>query len=92
MPYIFCSECGSRMDHDHHPECSKQTVEQKAEQSLRYYGRWKELNNQINSFYKKYNKEVSFWQGKYLTVKTENNALMKKIVKLKKKDKGGETN
>lgn len=83
-----CEECGAY--HGHSPSCSQATREELLKAYLWTQEQWRKEKEEREYWIKRAtkesyrqkreaDKEVVFWQGKYLMVKTENNALRKKI-------------
>ncbi len=74
----------------HHYTCEDATIEQVRESAVLYHKAWlgietphreevKALREVIQEWRRKRDAEVTFWQGKFSIVKTENNALRKKL-------------
>ena len=85
-----CIECGAY--HGHSPSCSLMSEEYAKSELKRYHEAWQNIeieHRKTNAFYNKIaqdkinriKEERDKWKGKYFDVKTENNALRKRIPK-----------
>lgn len=81
---VQCGECQAYGGH-HHPLCSKMTPEKRAETADFYYRAWLGKENETRTMRDRLSHQVAFWQGKFNTMKTENNALRKQLRKARKK-------
>ena len=85
-----CTKCGAY--HGHSPSCSLISEEYAKSELIRYHKAWQELelkhrksleihNSRVQLKVNRIIKERDMWTGKFLDVKTENNALRKRLLK-----------
>lgn len=73
--YTFCNDCGVRNDYNHSYDCKHATIEDMREQAKRYHEAWLRENKTVE----KHRNKITFWQGKFMMTKNENNKLRKKL-------------
>jgi len=83
--YTACNECGVFIgpDRGHGVLCSKASAHEISAHALKYYSAWLESQKSLQETCKRMAQEATLWQGKYLIVVRENNALRKKLNKIK---------
>ena len=85
-----CTECGAY--HGHYPSCSLMSEEYAKSELIRYHKAWQEIelkhrrsleihNSRVQLKVNRIINERDMWRGKFLDVKTENNALRKRLSK-----------
>lgn len=85
MEKIKCEECGAYNGHS--PLCTKNTLEETKQHLAVYFEafqnfskRRQEYERRCQLMVNKFIKEAQFWQGKYSTVKLENNQIRKNVI------------
>lgn len=85
-----CTECGAYKGHS--PNCSLMSEEYAKSELIRYHKSWQEIelahrksieihNRAVQLKLNKITEERDMWKGKFFDVKTENNALRKRLSK-----------
>ena len=78
----YCEEC--KCFHNmHHITCSKLSEEEKLERLIKYYDWTLTIMERNKRTRKSLIDKITFWQGKFNILRQENNALRKKLNKLK---------
>jgi hypothetical protein len=77
MKYTFCQECQCRIDYGHNHLCSQATKFD----LLDYIETLEQCIDRKNKSLKRFPKQVTLWQGKFMMVKNENNKMRRNIKK-----------
>ena len=79
-----CLKCGTFISH--HPTCKNLNEKQARELLLTYYeewndreDRWRKRESNLQLKMNRIRDDAAMWKGKYMTVKSENNKLRRKL-------------